>query len=182
MKFSTIATMFVAATMTLSGCNHSTSAYENTNPEDYLAFRNAIAKIPSQSKVPYFYGTNINQDNLQAYEHAIGQLESNNNYYAISSNGLGLNVGRFQIMEMRIPTITETYLGIRVQPWDYLANPTIQDLTFEAYTLAISANYPAIEDCAAIWYSGQPLYKSYYKRSTNGMPVLRYVGHVLARM
>lgn len=189
MKFSTIATMFVVI-LTAISCTRSAPSdldFSMSDPVSLAQYKRLIAQIDYPS-IPLFHpvsgDTTLTQAELNAYENAIGRYESGNNYYAVSSEPWKghLNVGRFQITETMIPVLTQTYLGFRVEPQDFLVNPTLQDLTFEMYTQSLYTRYHSIEDCASVWISGRPFYTQQNWHLIDGTAKKTFVGSILRHM
>lgn len=171
MKFSTIATMLVAA-LTLTACN-TTKRYFEIEPKSKAARAYELISMDLDQHLSY--------DRLTRFERSMGNIESGNNYHALGYMNGRYTIGKYQVLDLSVPRMTGTYLGIEMQPGDFLVNTTAQDLLFEAHTLAVYQQHPSLRDCASVWFSGRPMTNNNAVDIT-GTVVFDYVYAVLMHM
>lgn len=174
MKFSFIATMFIAA-VSFIGCvnNDSQESPRNRIHVDMvpaiLDYYSELPEVPSPTFVEMPHDTFIR------YRNAIGRIESGDDYFAVSESVTDHHsIGRYQIYESIIPFLTRNYLGYEMQPWEFLVNPRVQDLVFEFSTRETFGKYPTIDDVASFWISGWSFKKASQLRTANGTTIERY--------
>lgn len=68
--------------------------------------------------------------------------------------------GAYQVMDFNIPDWTESVLGQRMTPDEFLANPAAQDAVFQSQFGGYLQKYGTPEDAASVWFSGRPLAKA----------------------
>ena len=64
--------------------------------------------------------------------------------------------GRYQVMDFNIGPWTEKYLGRRMTPDEFLANPEAQDAVFRGEFGSYVQKYGNPQDAASAWFTGQP--------------------------
>ena len=94
------------------------------------------------------------------YADAIASVESagSGDYSAVGPNtGKGRAYGRYQVMDFNIGPWTEKYLGKRMTPDEFLANPQAQDAVFNGEFGGYVNKYGNPQDAASMWFSGRPM-------------------------
>lgn len=94
------------------------------------------------------------------YADAIANVESagSGDYSAVGpETGKGRAYGRYQVMDFNIGPWTEKYLGKRMTPEEFLANPQAQDAVFKGEFDGYVAKYGNPQDAASMWFSGRPM-------------------------
>lgn len=94
------------------------------------------------------------------YADAIASVESagSGDYSAVGpETGKGRAYGRYQVMDFNIGPWTEKYLGKRMTPEEFLANPQAQDAVFKGEFDGYVAKYGNPQDAASMWFSGRPM-------------------------
>jgi hypothetical protein len=98
---------------------------------------------------------------LNQYANAIASIESagSGDYQAVGPRtGKGNRAyGRYQVMDFNIGPWTEKYLGQRLTPEQFLANPNAQDAVFQGEFGSYVDRFGNPQDAASAWFTGRPL-------------------------
>lgn len=98
---------------------------------------------------------------LNQYANAIASIESagSGDYQAVGPRtGKGNRAyGRYQVMDFNIGPWTEKYLGQRLTPEQFLANPNAQDAVFQGEFGSYIDRFGNPQDAASAWFTGRPL-------------------------
>jgi hypothetical protein len=65
--------------------------------------------------------------------------------------------GKYQVMGANVPAWTEKYLGVRMTPEEFKANPAAQEKVFEGQFGSYLDRYGNLRDAASMWFSGRPM-------------------------
>lgn len=113
------------------------------------------------------------------YRDAIASIESDGNggYSAIGPTHpkYGRALGRYQVMEANLGPWSEKYLGRRVTPDEFLANPAMQDAIFDGEFGNYVQKYGNPQDAASMWFTGLPASEGANKRDVLGTTGSAYV-------
>jgi len=84
--------------------------------------------------------------------------------------------GRYQVMDFNIGPWTERYLGRRLSPDEFLADPAAQDAVFNGEFGSYVSKYGNPYDAASMWFTGRPAKEGAGAADINGMTGAGYVG------
>lgn len=110
---------------------------------------------------------------------AIAAQESGGSYRAVNSSTGAL--GRYQILPGNVGPWARQYLGMRMTPAQFMANPHLQDMLARAVLGSYVKNY-GLRGAAAAWYSGNPALANSYTPQGSYPSIGAYVDSVLAKM
>lgn len=112
-----------------------------------------------------------------AFRWAIAQLESGQNYRAVSPmNPNGQRAyGKYQVLAGNI----RTWGGVSVE--EFMNTPQIQERVFEQQSKICYQKYGSWDDCAAMWFSGRPM-KNNNAKDVTGTSVPKYIQIVRGNM
>ena len=110
---------------------------------------------------------------------AISAQESGGSYRAVNSSTGAL--GRYQILPGNVTPWARQYLGIRLTPAQFMANPALQDQLARAVLGSYVKNY-GYRGAAAAWYSGNPRLENSYTPQGNYPSIGSYVDSIMAKM
>jgi hypothetical protein len=128
-----------------------------------------VGPAPIQSDPQADYG-------MDHFKHAIGSIESSNNYAAVTDTGKGdAAYGRYQVTGANIPVWTREVLGVSMTPQQFLHNPQAQDAVFEAKFGSYLAKTGNPDDAASMWFSGRPIAQAGHAHDILGTSVPDYV-------
>ncbi len=65
--------------------------------------------------------------------------------------------GRYQVMDFNIGPWTEKYVGRRMTPEEFLADPAAQDAVFDGEFGSYVERFGNPQDAASMWFSGRPI-------------------------
>lgn len=115
-------------------------------------------------------------DPIAHYAHAIGSIESSNNYSAVTDTGKGdAAYGRYQVTGANIPVWTKQVLGTAMTPQQFLHDPSAQDAVFKAKFGQYVAQTGNPDDAASMWFSGRPMAQAGNVTDVLGTSVPDYV-------
>src|SRR4051812_5422733 len=93
-----------------------------------------------------------------AWAHAIGQIESSNNYGQVTDSGKGRKaLGRYQVMDFNVAPWTQEVLGRSMTPDEFVADPKAQDAVFEKKFGGFADKYGSPQEAASVWFTGRPM-------------------------
>lgn len=110
---------------------------------------------------------------------AIASQESGGSYGAV--NGSTGALGRYQILPGNVTPWARQYLGIRMTPAQFMANPSMQDQLARAVLSSYVRNY-GFRGAAAAWYSGNPRLQNSYTPQGNYPSIGSYVDSIISKM
>ena len=117
---------------------------------------------------------------LRAYADAIAAIESagSGDYSAVGPRTAKGNraYGRYQVMDFNVGPWTEKYLGRRMTPEEFLANPQAQDAVFAGEFGGYVQRYGNPQDAASIWFTGRPVAQGAGAKDILGTTGAGYVG------
>jgi hypothetical protein len=122
-------------------------------------------------------------DIVSRIAHAIGMVESSNNYKALgpqTKNG-DRAYGKYQVMGNNIPVWTREVLGQSLTPQQFLSNQQAQDQVALAKMGQYHKRFGTPHDVASMWFSGRPASNNFSKDVT-GTSVPTYMKRVLSYM
>lgn len=99
---------------------------------------------------------------LHTSRHAIGTIESSNNYHAVgpvtkrSDGSVDRPYGKYQVMGANIPQWTQAALGKPMTPEQFLASPEAQDAVFNHQFGSYIKKTGNTMDAASMWFTGRP--------------------------
>jgi hypothetical protein len=98
---------------------------------------------------------------LHASKHAIGSIESSNNYRAVGPETPRGDraYGKYQVMGANIPQWTQEVFGKAMTPEEFLANEKAQDAVFDAKFGSYLKKTGNAMDAASMWFTGRPAAK-----------------------
>lgn len=128
-----------------------------------------VGPAPDQADPQADYG-------MQHFGHAIGSIESSNNYLAVTDTGKGdAAYGYYQVLGKNIPSWTREVLGVSMTPQQFLHNDKAQDAVFRAKFGSYLAKTGNPDDAAAMWFSGRPMAEAGNAHDILGTSVPDYV-------
>jgi cell wall-associated NlpC family hydrolase len=110
---------------------------------------------------------------------AISSQESGGSYRAVNSSTGAL--GRYQILPGNVTPWARQYLGIRMTPAQFMANPALQDQLARAVLGSYVKNY-GYRGAAAAWYSGNPKLENSYTPQGSYPSIGSYVDSIIRKM
>lgn len=110
---------------------------------------------------------------------AIASQESGGNYRAVNRDTGAL--GKYQILPDNVTPWARQYLGIRMTPAQFMANPSLQDTLAKAVFASYLRNY-GVRGAAAAWYSGNPALANSYTPQGNYPSIGSYVDSIVGKM
>ena len=99
---------------------------------------------------------------LEQLQQAFGYVESSNDYGEIGpKTRKGDNAyGKYQVMDFNVPSWTEQYVGRRMTPQEFLADPPAQDAVFmgrmgQYYGQSTGTPEERVRNAGSLWFTGQ---------------------------
>lgn len=110
---------------------------------------------------------------------AIASQESGGNYGAVNRSTGAL--GRYQILPGNVTPWARQYMGIRMTPAQFMANPSLQDALAKAVLGDYVKRY-GVRGAAAAWYSGNPALADSTTPQGSYPSIKSYVDSIVAKM
>jgi hypothetical protein len=112
-----------------------------------------------------------------AWANSIASIESGGAYDKLGpyTNKGDRAYGKYQVMGENIPEWTNTHLGKRMSPEEFLANPEAQDKVFQSQFGSYVDRFGNPQDAASAWFTGQPLSRGANRKDVLGTSGQSYV-------